>query len=106
MGGCEPVIIEDLAKDTHLSDLQTNMTNISLSCNMSFDNIMELFAHEIEMHPLTSWYEEEDGVPPCSIGTENMISDILMIETPNLEMMLNEDFNMDLLTPEDDASKK
>ena len=70
------------------------------SCDMSFDNIMDLFVHEIEQHPITSWHEEEDAVP------ENMISDILMMETPNLEMMLNEDFNMDLLTPEDGASRK
>ena len=64
------------------------------SCDMSFDNTLDLFVHEIEQHPITSWHEEEDAVP------ENMISDILMMETPNLEMMLNEDFNMDLLTPE------
>ena len=50
------------------------------------------WVHEIEQHPITSWHEEEDAVP------ENMISDILIMETPNLEMMLNEDFIMDLLT--------
>ena len=28
---------------------------------MSFDNAMELFAHEFEMHPISSWVEEVDS---------------------------------------------
>ena len=28
---------------------------------MSFDNIMDLFAYEFEMHPITSWVEEVDS---------------------------------------------
>ena len=28
---------------------------------MSFDNIMDLFAHEFEMHPISSWSEEVDS---------------------------------------------
>ena len=45
---------------------------------------MDLFAHEIEMHPLTSWYEEFEN------ASENLA------DTPELA----EDCNMDLLTPE------
>ena len=61
---------------------------------------MDLFAHEIEMHPLTSWYEEDELAPVYPMETENLISDLALADTPDLEMMLNEDFNMDLLTPE------
>jgi len=65
----------------------------------SYD-FMDIFDHEIEEPPFTLLHEEEDAVH------NNMISDILNMETPNLEMMLIEDFDMDLLTPEDEASRK
>ena len=37
------------------------MTNTCVWCNTSFDNAMELFAHEFEQHPITSWVEEVDS---------------------------------------------
>ena len=70
------------------------------SYDMSFGDFMDIFDQEIEEHPFTLLHEEEDAVH------DNMISDILNMETPNLEMMLIEDFNMDHLTPEDEASRK
>ena len=70
------------------------------SCDMSFGDFMDIFDQEIEEPPFTLLHEEEDAVH------DNMISDILNMETPNLEMMLIEDFNMDHLTPEDEASRK
>merc|ERR1711954_521083 len=70
------------------------------SYDMSFDDFMDIFDQEIEEHTFTLLHEEEDAVH------DNMISDILNMETPNLELMMIEDFDMDLLTPEDEASRK
>ena len=84
----------------HTPLLISDMTNLCQLCNISFDNTMDLFAHEIEMHPLTSWYEEVEEAPTYSLETENLISDIALADTHELENILNEDFNMDLLTPE------
>ena len=84
----------------HTPLLISDMTNLCQLCNISFDNTMDLFAHEIEMHSLTSWYEEDELAPVYPMETENLISDLALADTPDLEMMLNEDFNMDLLTPE------
>ena len=49
---------------------------------MSFDNIMDLFAHEFEMHPLSSWYEE---VEESQIEPEIVIPDLALADNPDLE---------------------
>ena len=49
---------------------------------------MDLFAHEIKMYPLTSWYEEFENASES------------LADTHELENILAEDCNMDLLTPE------
>ena len=91
MGGLEPVIIEGLAEDTHLFDLQIDMTNFTCGlCPMSFETWVEKTKHELQMHPITSWYEEVDQVPPSS--AEHLMTELLNVETDNLEFS----FNMDL----------
>ena len=67
---------------------------------MSFETWLEQAIHELEMHPTTSWSEEVNQVPPGS--AEHFITELLNVETPNLEFT----FNMDLLTPEDETMKK
>ena len=53
---------------------------------MSFDNIMDLFAHEFEMHPLSSWYEE---VEESQMEPEIVIPDIALADYPDLEFNIH-----------------
>ena len=73
MGGSDPVIIEDLAKDTHLFDLQTYMTDYtSTLCPMSFRHGLT----KLEEHNISPWVEE------CESSTQNLITVPEVVERP------------------------
>ena len=63
-------------------------------CNQTFETWVEKTMHQLQMHPLSSWYEEMDQVPPSS--ADQLITEMLNVDSENLEST----FNMDLLTPE------
>ena len=50
---------------------------------------MDLFAHIIEMHSLTSWYEEDELAPVYPMETENLISDLALADTPKESFIIS-----------------